>query len=577
MRTVTGIDVGHDALKIVALREHAGVPELDRVAADPLEELGRLDDGPEKSAALAARAKRLVHGHRVPVRECVTGISGRTTIIRYIQVPPVPPWRLEALMRFEATEQSASSVGEDGPAPDRVFDHRMLDVPDVEGQSTVLLALSQESNVLDRMSILEKAGVEDPDVDLIAMGLYNAYIRGHGFDESDADRNIALIDIGAEEMHVVMVKNGGLVFARHQQGGGRRFTKAIEEARGLSARDAEEYKRTKAHIYADPSEAPSEEARETSEILAREAADLGRAVEATLLYARAQTRIKDIEIDRILISGGASRLPGLRESLAMRFRTEAAELEPFRRISMGEATPETIDFVHRNAAALAVPAGLALSRLHPGGVRLDLRLESAKEARLFAQHGIFLRAAAVVFAVGLVFWIAAAVRNRFVYADAKATAQEQADRDDAASKELSAAEAGNRRLAAEIEALRERLASGEDILRALSQIKKRTPKSIRLVSYSTSEPRALEKIADDEEERATFQTRRRIYLRGYARSRSSLSDAFLEVTRYQNALRELRDLFEEVKQRKLLEARSGGEGAAHVAEFVLELRIAKPK
>ena len=578
-RTVTGIDVGHDAIKIVALRSQDGVPELDRVAVESLEELARLDPGPEKLAALRARTARLVHSHRMPVRECVTGISGRTTIVRYIQVPPVPPWRLEALMRFEATQHSASHANGDVAPQERVFDHRTLDIPDVEGQSVVLLALSQESNVEDRLSILEGAGVEDPDVDLVAMGLYNAYVHGHGFDEADADKHVMLLDIGAREMHVVIVRNGGLVFVRHHQGGGNRFTKALEDARGLSAKDAEEYKRTKARIYTDPSEAPSDEARETSEALASEGADLERAVEATVLYARAQTRAKDIEVDRMLFSGGGSQLPGLRESFAMRFRTEAAELEPFRRISMGDAPPDTLRFIKKNAAELAVPTGLALSRLQPRAVKFDLRSGAAKEERLFAQRGLFLGAATAVFAVGLVFWIADAVRDRIVYAGAKAVAEEQAKTDGLASEQLAVANDRNRQLVAEVEALRERVTSGEDLLRALSQIKKRTPELIRLVSFSTGKPGELGKDDEEEEEEgaATFQSRRRIYVRGYARSKTSLSDAFLEVTRYRNALRELDALFEEVKQRKLLEARPDKDGPAHVAEFVLEFRIAKPE
>ena len=578
-RTVTGIDVGHDAIKIVALRSQDGVPELDRVAVESLEELARLDPGPEKLAALRARTARLVHSHRMPVRECVTGISGRTTIVRYIQVPPVPPWRLEALMRFEATQHSASHANGDVAPQERVFDHRTLDIPDVEGQSVVLLALSQESNVEDRLSILEGAGVEDPDVDLVAMGLYNAYVHGHGFDEADADKHVMLLDIGAREMHVVIVRNGGLVFVRHHQGGGNRFTKALEDARGLSAKDAEEYKRTKARIYTDPSEAPSDEARETSEALASEGADLERAVEATVLYARAQTRAKDIEVDRMLFSGGGSQLPGLRESFAMRFRTEAAELEPFRRISMGDAPPDTLRFIKKNAAELAVPTGLALSRLQPRAVKFDLRSGAAKEERLFAQRGLFLWAATAVFAVGLVFWIADAVRDRIVYAGAKAVAEEQAKTDGLASEQLAVANDRNRQLVAEVEALRERVTSGEDLLRALSQIKKRTPELIRLVSFSTGKPGELGKDDEEEEEEgaATFQSRRRIYVRGYARSKTSLSDAFLEVTRYRNALRELDALFEEVKQRKLLEARPDKDGPAHVAEFVLEFRIAKPE
>jgi hypothetical protein len=207
---------------------------------------------------------------------------------------------------------------------------------------------------------------------------------------------------------------------------------------------------------------------------------------------------------------------------------------------------------------------------------MDLRPQASRQARDFAQRGIFLRAAAVVFAVGLAFWIGDAARERSVYALSTEAAAARRSKDETALQELAASRAENSRLTARLEALGERITSGEDILRALSQIKKRTPQTIRLAAFSTSRPRAAEEEEKESEgSDATFQARRTVYLRGYARSRKSHSDALLEVWRYQNSLRELGDLFRDVEQLYLHRVETEGADSTHVAEFVLGLRIAK--
>ena len=125
---VTAIDVGQESVKMVAFASRAGLPELVGVAQEPLDELGRLEEGPERTAALKMRLAKLAGSARLPLSEAVVPISGRGTIARYVQVPPVPPWRLEALMRFEATQQAGGAV-EDPAAESRSYDYRMLDVP----------------------------------------------------------------------------------------------------------------------------------------------------------------------------------------------------------------------------------------------------------------------------------------------------------------------------------------------------------------------------------------------------------------------------------------------------------------
>ncbi|MHC5055162.1 MAG: pilus assembly protein PilM [Planctomycetota bacterium] len=627
MARVTAVDVGNESIKMVALASRSGMPELIGVVNEPLEEIARLEDGPEKSAALRMRVSKLMALAHLPTGGVVSPISGRGTIARYVHVPPVPPWRLEALMRFEATQQAGGAV-EDPAAESRSYDYRMLDVPDVDGQTLLLLAISQEAAVLERTALARASGADDPDVDLAALGLFNAYVLGHGVeedqsplegafgealgrpleaeaplaldgppdagaspgpDEADDEPSdsagpegaehsgaVILLDIGADELNLCIVRNGGLYFVRHQPGGGRAFTEAVRQAFWISWVEAEEFKRSRGRIYADPGEAPSEKDRLASEALSRQAADLARTVEAALMYARAQTKAKVLAIEKILLSGGGARLEGLADFLARRLRTEVKPLEPLRKVSLGGLSSNAMAPLEGEYSTFAIPIGLALARVSARGATLDLRTREDKARRDFRRRGLFAWAAAFVFALGFAYWIAGAIRDRVIYARARDAAAALVGTDKAEMAKLETVRAENRRLEAEMDALRERVTSGEDLLRVLSQLKRRTPGSIRLVSVSTQRPKVLAEEGP-KDDAVTFQKNRQVYVRGYARSRDSVPDAFNMVTAYERKLAELKDLFAQVSQKvaqKVADAEEAGP-RVKVVEFILEAEIAK--
>lgn len=312
-----------------------------------------------------------------------------------------------------------------------------------------------------------------------------------------------------------------------------------------------------------------------AEAVSHEAAELARSVEAALMYARAQTKRRELKIDKVLLSGGGARLAGLPEFLARRLGVEVSPLEPLRKISLGKMSHRDTGPLEGEYSSFAVPLGLALSRLEQTAPRLDLRTSSDKARRNFRQRGLYLRAAAAVFAAGMVFWIAGAVRDRIVKARAAGAAERRDKADKAELARLNLVRGNNERLQAEIGAMRERVASGEDLLRALSQLKKRTPGWIRLVAVATTRPKILE-VGDAPDKEIAFADRRMIYLHGYARSTESLADAFRKVTAYKRSLEEAKELFEAVTPALLREATEEGMTGPEVAEFIIAIRIARP-
>ena len=244
MATSAGIDIGSEAIKGVVLsraRKNQGPVEVLAAGTLPIGELGHMAESPDKTLALGLKLKELVKGARIRAQTRRMAVSGSATSIRYIQVPPVPPWRLDMLVQYEVDERNSDKEA-------NTYDYRILEVPDVGGQYTVMVGTCKESTANDMMTMGKSAGLGEVEIDLEALALYNAYYNGHGF---DSDKTVLIADIGADDLTILLCRNGGLHFARTIMGGGRRFTQVLAEELKIDPLEAEEVKKTNAEIAFD--------------------------------------------------------------------------------------------------------------------------------------------------------------------------------------------------------------------------------------------------------------------------------------------------------------------------------------
>lgn len=244
MATSAGIDVGADAIKAIVLSGGPKTPiEILSAGTLPLGELGRMTEGEDKTLALGMKLKELIKSARIKASRRRLAISGQGASIRYLQVPPVPPWRLDMLVNYEVQERSGGDKDEVN-----TYDYHILDVPEVNGQNTVMIGILKETAATDFLTLARTAGAGEVEIDHEALSLYAAYYHGHGF---DADKTVLVCDIGADNMTVLLCKNGMLYFARTALGGGRRFTQVLADELKVEAEEAEEIKKTQGEISFD--------------------------------------------------------------------------------------------------------------------------------------------------------------------------------------------------------------------------------------------------------------------------------------------------------------------------------------
>jgi hypothetical protein len=249
MSSVAGVDIGSDTIKSVVLSRSGAAGAIEMVAAGTLAigELGHIQDSTDRTLAIGEKLKELVRSARIRADVRRVGASGNDTTVRYLQVPPVPPWRLDMLVKYEVEEKT-------GERDAQTYDYRILDVPEVGGQYTVMIGALKENAANDLLALGKTAGLGEVQIDLEALALYSAYYHGHGF---DPDKTVLIADLGADDITVLVVKNGALHFGRTILGGGRRFTQVLSEELKIDPLEAEEIKKNQAQIIFDAIAAPT--------------------------------------------------------------------------------------------------------------------------------------------------------------------------------------------------------------------------------------------------------------------------------------------------------------------------------
>jgi type IV pilus assembly protein PilM len=153
-------------------------------------------------------------------------------------------------------------------------------------------------------------------------------------------------------MNINILKGTRSLFARDASVGGTNYTSLLQKELGLSFEQAEAVKRGQA-LPGGIEPRPIEPIIATvSDILALE-------VRKTMDFYRATAEEGEQTIQKILLAGGGSKLPGLANYLAKRFEIEVEVFDPFKQIEVDEKKFDP-EYMREIVPEMAVAVGLAL-------------------------------------------------------------------------------------------------------------------------------------------------------------------------------------------------------------------------
>jgi len=333
-RSLLGLDIGSNSVKAIELTNHGGEFVVTGFAHAPVVAEGSLTD----------TITEMVQQAGMRTRRVVTAVSGKSVIVRYLNMVPMSDDELKNAIRFEADKYIPFDVDEVVLDCQRIEDEGVAQ----ENEMRVLLVACKRNLVDDHLTLLEGAGLVPAVVDVDSFALGNAFefASAQGGLAEREDGVSALIDIGANKTNINILKGSVSYFTREIYLGGDDFTSGIGKKLNLETHEAEALKRD-----------PGEHLEEVKEAVYPYIDDLGNEIRLSFDYYENQF---DREVDQVFLSGGGARLKFLEEAFEKIFEKKTSLWNPVENLKKSDRVDA--DLLQDVAPQLAIALGLA-SRL----------------------------------------------------------------------------------------------------------------------------------------------------------------------------------------------------------------------
>ena len=359
-KTRIGLDIGSTAVRAAELTE-GSPPSVVRAAQVPLP-VGAVENGEVRDVGAVAEVLRELwspqHGG-FKARKVWMGVGNQRVVVREIALPSMPEKELRQSLGFQVQEFIPMPVDE------AVLDYHLIEELEIEGRPMLrlLLVAAQKAMVDTLVAAATSAKLEPMGLDLVPFALVRAVgATGAGM-ELETTGGEAVVDVGAHVTNIVVHAAGETRFVRILPSGGRDITLAI--ARGMSVEDdvAERLKRGDVGEDHGPmlegGNGIARQLAQASEIAMQRATQFVDEIRSSLEFYTAQTQ--GARIERLLISGGGSKLEGFIDILRQRIPVTVEPGRVFSRVgsklSLSEGAQAEAEPLLATAVGLAIPWG----------------------------------------------------------------------------------------------------------------------------------------------------------------------------------------------------------------------------
>src|ERR671921_277950 len=340
-RGLVGLDIGSSSVKAVELAGKPGALSLVNLGFEGLQPDTVVDGQIMELNDVSGVISDIFREHQIKTDRVAAGVSGSSVIVKNIIVPQMTREELEESIDWHAEEHIPFDIG------DVSLDYQI--VGSGADSLHVLMAACRRDFIANIRQAIQLAGKQPAVIDVDAFALQNCYEVNY---EPPDELIVALLNVGASTMNINIVKGVRSVFTRDVSVGGNQYTSLLQKELGLTYEQAEQVKRggeAPANVQAEEIEAALESG---SDMLALE-------ISKTFDFYRATADDSDGSVQKILISGGGSKLRGLPEFLSNRFEMPVERLDPFRQIKF-DARRFDPDYMREVVPEMAVAVGLAL-------------------------------------------------------------------------------------------------------------------------------------------------------------------------------------------------------------------------
>jgi type IV pilus assembly protein PilM len=345
-KALVGLDIGSSAVKAVELKPAGKGYKVTGFGSEPIPPDSIVDGAIIDAAAVADAIRRLFDTQGIKTKDVAASLSGNAVIVKKISLPVMTAAELSESIYWEAEQYIPFDI------QDVNLDYQILDKGDASGGKAmeVLLVAAKKEKIADYTGVIAQAGRNAVVVDVDAFALQNAYEVNYGIQPGSV---VVLLNAGASATNINILQGDQSVFTRDISIGGNAYTEALQREMSLPYESADTLKRGLAVEGASYDDARP--------VLRAVTENMMLEIQKTFDFFKG-TAASD-RIDRIVLSGGASRAEAFTEMLAERFEAPVEPFDPFKKIGFdGKGKKVQPEASAEMAPTAAVAIGLALRR-----------------------------------------------------------------------------------------------------------------------------------------------------------------------------------------------------------------------
>ena len=339
-RGIVGLDIGSNAIKLLELKGTKKGYQLKNIGEAILPRQSIVNKVISDPDAVAEALSTLVDDLRIKTKNVAISISGHSVIIKKVSMPSMSDNELKESIPWELEQYIPQSI------QDVDYDYQVVPGETPEGNIDVLIVAAKKDVTNSYISIVNDVGLNPVIVDVDVFALENMYEINY----AESEGLLALVNIGASVTNINILKDGVSVFTRDITVGGNQFTEWIMKEFDVEYEEAESMKFTLLSGDSNPQ----------LERISQDFIDLICGEIKRTLEFFSSTLWKG-KIETIMLGGGSSKVPGLKEALADVTESATEMINPFRIIDYDTGDFDA-DYLEDLAPKMGVVMGLALRK-----------------------------------------------------------------------------------------------------------------------------------------------------------------------------------------------------------------------
>lgn len=318
---MVGIDIGTKSIKIIELiKGSSGAWQLKSSGA-----VGYTGSSPDKAMddkelqAVADILKKIITQIGVSTKDVNLALPEALVFTRVIKFPLLSEEEVSAAVKWEAEQYIPIPVAE------AVVQYSILERNEATSQTSVLLVAAPKAVVEKYVKVIRYAGLTPVSAETELTALTRAL---------SPDKGVSmLLDLGSSATDMSIIKDGRLVFTRSIPIAGEAFTRSVSQGLNISIQQAEEYKKTYGLVE---NQLEGKVKASLDPVFKLVVDEIKKAIH---FY---QSEEKGDTPTSVVITGGASVMPGIVPYLTTNLGIETVVGDPFGKIALDPETAKSL-------------------------------------------------------------------------------------------------------------------------------------------------------------------------------------------------------------------------------------------